>query len=1281
MGTNFFKDFTNQYSLSKTLRFELKPIGKTAENIQKKGLLEQDNQRAESYKKVKKLIDEYHKYFIELALKDVKLTKLQEYYNLYIQSKEDRDDDAFKKVKEDLRKEIVAAFTKGEYKELFARLFSKELIKEDLVEWINKHPDYSGDLKFVKEFDSFTTYFTGFNENRNNMYSSEEKSTAIAYRIIHENLPKFIENVKLYQIIKEKHPDLSFTQILKEMEEVIQGKSLDEIFTLEYFNNVLSQNGIEFINFIIGGKTPEKGKKIPGLNEYINPYNQKQQDKNKRAPKFKQLYKQILSDKSSISLRFETFENDSELLEAIQIFYQTELCEYETEGKGKNIFEEIKTLCESVKTYDLEKIYLRNDTNLTTISQRIFGYFGVFKDAISFYYDTVINPNFQSKYANAKTDSQIKKLADTKNKWNKDFISIGLLQKVLGKYIETLDADHEIRKAYTTTVISDYFNRHTIKKEVEEKKNNEIIKKKIDVELFYSITGQYLGVKGLLNIEKTDSKALAQDKEKVHQLKSFLDSILELNHFVKPLYLSGDSISDKDDVFYSQFAPLYEQLNKLTPLYNMVRNYLTQKPYSTDKIKLNFENSTLLDGWDVNKEPDNTSVILRKGGLYYLAIMDKSDKKVFLNAPKVEDREVSYEKMNYKLLPGANKMLPKVFFANSRIEYFNPSKEIQENYKNDTHKKGETFNLNDCHALIDFFKTSLEKHEDWKHFNFKFSPTKTYKDLSGFYREVEHQGYKMTFENIPTDYIDKMVNEGKLYLFQIYNKDFSPFSKGNPNIHTLYWKALFDEKNLADVVYKLNGQAEIFFRKLSIEEKNIILHKANEPLNSKNPLTPNNKNTFKYDLIKDRRYTVDKFQFHVPITINFKASGFEIINSQTNEFLKNNPDVKIIGLDRGERHLIYLTLIDQKGNIIIQESLNIISNKERNIETPYHTLLHEKEKERDAARKSWGTIENIKELKEGYISQVVHKIAEMMIEHNAIVVMEDLNFGFKRGRFKVEKQVYQKLEKMFIDKLNYLVFKNAEPTQEGGLLNALQLTNKFESFKKMGKQSGFLYYVPAWNTSKIDPVTGFVDFLKPKYENVKSSHDFFSKFDRIQYNANKNYFEFEFDYNNFTAKAEGSITKWTVCTVGDERYYYVPSDKSTPKINITEKLKELLKAENIAFENGKNLIPTILKTESKFLVKLTKYLSITLALRYSHSADGRDFILSPVADENGKFYHSETADETLPKDADANGAYHIALKGLWCLQQINKSDDLKKLKLAISNKEWLQFVQSKEYQK
>ena len=64
-------------------------------------------------------------------------------------------------------------------------------------------------------------------------------------------------------------------------------------------------------------------------------------------------------------------------------------------------------------------------------------------------------------------------------------------------------------------------------------------------------------------------------------------------------------------------------------------------------------------------------------------------------------------------------------------------------------------------------------------------------------------------------------------------------------------------------------------------------------------------------------------------------------------------------------------------------------------------------------------------------------------------------------------------------------------------------------------------------------------------------------------------------------------------------------------------------------------------------------------------------------DNKGAFYDSRKANNTLPKDVDANGAYHIAKKGLWVLEQINQFeyDNWKNLKLAISNKEWLQFVQ------
>lgn len=79
MKRTFFEPFTNQFQLSKTLRFELIPQGKTLDNIVDKGLLLQDQNRANSYQEMKKTIDEYHKWFIELALKNVQLENLSEY--------------------------------------------------------------------------------------------------------------------------------------------------------------------------------------------------------------------------------------------------------------------------------------------------------------------------------------------------------------------------------------------------------------------------------------------------------------------------------------------------------------------------------------------------------------------------------------------------------------------------------------------------------------------------------------------------------------------------------------------------------------------------------------------------------------------------------------------------------------------------------------------------------------------------------------------------------------------------------------------------------------------------------------------------------------------------------------------------------------------------------------------------------------------------------------------------------------------------------------------------
>ena len=324
-------------------------------------------------------------------------------------------------------------------------------------------------------------------------------------------------------------------------------------------------------------------------------------------------------------------------------------------------------------------------------------------------------------------------------------------------------------------------------------------------------------------------------------------------------------------------------------------------------------------------------------------------------------------------------MLPKVFFAESNRSLYCPSDEVLRIRNHATHTKNGTpqkgyekkdFNVNDMRIMVDFFKKSIKKHPEWHNvYDFKFSSTERYNDLTGFYREVENQGYKISFENISEEYINECVENGKVYLFEIYSKDFSEKSTGKPNLQTLYWKALFDFQNLKNIIYKLDGQAELFYREASIKYSDQIWEQGHHANDDRKKQV--------YPIIKNRRYAKDTFLFHVPITLNFKSGNVlgnssMKFNNKVKNFLKNNPDINIIGIDRGERHLAYLCLINQQGKIIKQESLNVlIGSNEKEID--YQKKLNKKEKDRTVARESWGSIEKIKDLKEGYLAHVIHK--------------------------------------------------------------------------------------------------------------------------------------------------------------------------------------------------------------------------------------------------------------------------------------------------------------------
>lgn len=1245
------KQFTNLYPISKTLRFELQPIGKTKENIEKNGILARDEKRAEDYQRVKNFIDDYHKQFIkdrlwnfELPLySEGNLDSLEEYQALYEMSKRNDVQEAeFTEIKDNLRSIIAKRLT--ESGSAYERIFKKELIREDLIDFLENNEDKD----IVRQFADFTTYFSGFHENRRNMYVAEEKSTAIAYRLIHQNLPKFMDNMKAFAKIAETPVAEHFTDIYEGWKEHLNVGSIEEIFRLDYFSETLTQPHIEVYNYIIGKKILEDGTEIKGVNEYVNLYNQQQKDKSKRLPFLVPLYKQILSDRDKLSWLAEEFDSDEKMLAAINESYS-----HLHDLLMGNENESLRSLLLHIKDFNLFQVNITNDLSLTDISQHLFGRYDVFTNGVK---DELrnITPR-KKKESDEDFEDRISKIFKTQKSFSVVF---------LDKLPQPVMEDGKPRS------IEDYFmSLGAVNTETTQKEN-----------LFAQIENAYEDARTILQLTDTGD-TLSQNKSAVAKIKALMDALKDLQHFIKPLLGSGEE-NEKDELFYGSFQMMWDELDTVTPLYNKVRNWLTRKPYSTEKIKLNFDNSQLLGGWDVNKEPDCTGVLLRKDNFYYLGIMDKKSNRIFEADVTPTDGEC-YDKIDYKLLPGANKMLPKVFFSKSRIDEFAPSETIISSYKRGTHKKGADFNLAECHRLIDFFKQSINKHEDWSKFSFQFSDTKSYEDISGFYREVEQQGYMLSSHPVSSSYVNQMVDEGKLYLFRIWNKDFSEFSNGTPNLHTLYWKMLFDECNLTDVVYKLNGQAEVFYRKASIKPENRIIHKANQPIANKNELNTKRTSTFKYDIIKDKRYTVDKFQFHVPITINFKAAGQTNINPIIQEAIKQGEFSHIIGIDRGERHLLYLSLIDLKGNIVKQMTLNDIVNEYKGqiYKTNYHDLLAKREGDRTDARRSWETIETIKELKEGYLSQVIHIISKMMVEYNAIVVLEDLNTGFMRGRQKIERQVYEKFEKMLIDKLNCYIDKQVSPTAEGGLLHPLQLTCDAQKWKR-SHQCGCLFYIPAWNTSKIDPVTGFVNLLDTHYDTREKARVFFSKFQRISFNVPKGWFEFAFDYNDFTTKAEGTRTQWTLCTQGERIRTFRNPQKNNQwddeRIVLTDAFKQLFDKYDIDI-NGNLKEAISAQTDAQFFRDLLGLMKLLLQMRNSITNSEEDYLLSPVADDAGHFFDSREGISSLPIDADANGAYNIARKGLWIIRKIQETPSGEKTSLSITNKEWLQFAQTKPY--
>ena len=1383
------KEFTNLYQLSKTLRFELKPVGKTAETFEKwlnelknaelvvdndGNLFVKDKIIKEAYLAIKPIMDRLHEEFIEKSLKskEAKQIDFSKYFEAY--SNNTVEDE----MESDLRKSFTKPFQfAGQYfikkiskaqkdgkeikteKEKPYECLSDSKVLNYLIANVKKLAKASGlkkdELsKHLEQFKGFWGYLDGYNKNRKNYYVvDKEVSTAVATRIIHENLPIFCSNILRFNKCREQY--LSIYQYLKDNDRETKiknskGEEIDveviseDLFQIKHFNECLAQSQIEAYNRIIGN-----------YNMLINLYNQLRRGEKdfKKIDEFETLYKQIGCGKKKTM--FETLENDSDVKKLL----------HKASEVGDEMFSANNNSIEIKKVPDFI-VFLKECDNwdgiymskaaISKISNLYFANWHNIEDRFIEWYNS--KDKEQKEKVNACITYDKKREEQLKLR---DAVELSGLFAVL----DTEQSEHFFKDSlFKDDESNDY--RGVLDKALTPSKN---LVNLLCFDIEQNIKAFLNESNNIVELEKykDENNQAGEEDQTIKKIKEWFDAATDAMRIVRYFAVRKSKMKGNlPNVTMEQVLSnlLYSDNAQWFKWYDLIRNYLTKKPQDDvkeNKLKLNFDNETLMDGWDMNKEHDNTTVILRKNGLYYLGIMDKKHKDI-LDKENVRETGECYEKMDYKqiaLPSGVGGFVRKCFGTAQNYGWCCPQKCLNKDGKiiiKDDEAQSNLKEIIDCHK--DFFDKYEKEGFKYREFNFKFKESYEYEKLSEFYNDVEQQGYKITFRNVSVDYINDLVEKGELYLFKIYNKDFSTGkdggngSTGKPNLHTIYWKLLFDETNLKNVVYKLNGQSEIFMRK-PVAKESPIKHTIGSKLVNKRYKDNDTVKTIpeqiyreiylyvngktkklsteakkyideekavikevRHEIVKDKRFYGDeakdtKYMFHCPITINFKAKGYKEpkyaypeVNKEITESLQQS-DLNFIGIDRGEKHLVYSCIIDKDCKILKCDHHDIING------TDYVQKLEAVAGERIIAKKNWQQQNKIKDLKSGYISHVVHCLVEETIKDEGIIaphayiVLEDLNTEMKRGRQKIEKQVYQNLETALAKKLNFVVDKNAKQGELGSVSKALQLTPPINNYQDIEgkKQFGVMLYTRANYTSVTDPATGWrktIYIKNGREDDIKNQ--ILEKFNDFGFDGKDYYFEYTEANAGYTWRLYSSKNGEALPRFQNKKQTLQDKNVWVPeKINVVDILDTLFakfdkkKSFKLQIEAGIELQKDEERNETAWQ-SLRYAIDLIQQIRNSGEKNTEDdnFLYSPVRNKKGEHFDSRkynnNGELSEIRDADANGAYNIARKGLIMDAHIKhwinngrpkvKIDgkEVSDLDLFISDKEWDLWLLNRE---
>lgn len=260
------------------------------------------------------------------------------------------------------------------------------------------------------------------------------------------------------------------------------------------------------------------------VNSFMNLYCQKNKE-NKNLYKLRKLHKQILCiADTSYEVPYK-FESDEEVYQSVNGFLDN--------ISSKHIVERLRKIGDNYNDYNLDKIYIVSKF-YESVSQKTYRDWETINTALEIHYNNILPGNGKSKA------DKVKKAV--KNDLQK---SITEINELVSNY--KLCSDDNIKAETYIHEISHILNNF----EAHELKYNPEIH-------------------------------LVESELKASELKNVLDIIMNAFHWCS--VFMTEELVDKDNNFYAELEEIYDEIYPVISLYNLVRNYVTQKPYSTKKL-------------------------------------------------------------------------------------------------------------------------------------------------------------------------------------------------------------------------------------------------------------------------------------------------------------------------------------------------------------------------------------------------------------------------------------------------------------------------------------------------------------------------------------------------------------------------------------------------------------------------------------------------------------------------------------------------------------------------